>query len=67
MQNSEFAYFSPKRGKHMKQMCNPPLRGGCWREKVVSDFGFGRSKSHFQAPENEHFWHLGHFVCMGVL
>ena len=27
MQNSEFAYFSPKSGKHMKQMFNPPLRG----------------------------------------
>ena len=23
----EFAYFSPKSGKHMKQMFNPPLRG----------------------------------------
>ena len=28
------------------------ILGGCWREKVVSDFGIGHSKSHFQAPEN---------------
>ena len=32
------------------------ILGGCWREKVVSDFGFGHSKSHFWAPENGHFW-----------
>ena len=31
------------------------ILGGCWREKVVSDFGFGHSKSHFRAPENGHF------------
>ena len=31
------------------------ILGGCWREKVVSDFGFGHSKSHFWAPENGHF------------
>ena len=30
--------------------------GGCWREKVVSVFGFGHSKYHFRAPENGHFW-----------
>ena len=37
---------------------------GCWREKVVSVFGFGRSKSHFRAPENRHFWHIsrGHEI-----
>ena len=29
-----------------------------WPEKVVSVFGFGRSKSHFRAPENGHFWHF---------
>ena len=34
------------------------ILGGCWREKVVSDFGFGHSKSHFWAPENGHFWHF---------
>ena len=28
MQNSEFAYFSSKSGKHMKQMLNPPFWGG---------------------------------------
>ena len=27
MQNSEFAYFSSKSGKHMKQMLNPPFWG----------------------------------------
>ena len=27
MQNSEFAYFSSKSGKHMKQMSNPPFWG----------------------------------------
>ena len=31
------------------------ILGGCWREKVVSDFGFGHSKSHFWEPENGHF------------
>ena len=25
MQNSEFAYFSSKSGKHMKQMLSPPF------------------------------------------
>ena len=25
---------------------------------MVSVFGFGRSKSHFRAPENRHFWHI---------
>ena len=28
--------------------------GGSWREKVVSVFGFRRSKSHFWAPKNGH-------------
>ena len=31
------------------------ILGGCWLEKVVSDFGLGHSKSHFWAPENGHF------------
>ena len=29
------------------------ILGGCWREKVVSVFLFGHSKTHFRAPE---FW-----------
>ena len=37
MQNSEFAYFSSKSGKHMKQMFNPPF----WREKSGLRFWFG--------------------------
>ena len=33
------------------------ILGGCWREKVVSSiFRFERSKFHFWAPENGHFW-----------
>ena len=32
------------------------ILGGCWREKVVSVYGLGRSKSHFWAPEHGHFW-----------
>ena len=31
------------------------ILGGCWREKLVSVFGFGHPKSHFRAPENGHF------------
>ena len=31
------------------------ILGGCWREKVVSVFRFGHSKTHFRAPENGHF------------
>ena len=50
MQNSEFAYFSSKRGKLVKQMSNPPFWGEVGLKKVVSVFGFGRS--HFRAPEN---------------
>ena len=43
----------PKVNKWIKQFYFTVL-GGCWREKVVSDFGFGHSKSHFRAPENVH-------------
>ena len=46
MQNSEFIYFSSRSGKHIKYMPSTIL-GGCQLEKVVSVFGFGRSKSHF--------------------
>ena len=46
----EFAYYAFKSGKWIKQTLTP-----CWREKAVSDFGFGHSKSHFWAPENGHF------------
>ena len=31
------------------------ILGGCWREKVVSVFRFGHSKTHFRAPKNGHF------------
>ena len=44
MQNSEFVYFSPKSGKHMKQMLVHPF-GGCWREKVVSVFSYASSST----------------------
>ena len=37
---------------------NSIIFGGCWREKVVSVFGFGRSKSHFRAPENDKSAHF---------
>ena len=40
------------------------ILGGCWREKVVSVFGFGHSKSHFRAPENGHFCQKGIFYKM---
>ena len=55
-QNSEFAYYASKSGKWRKRKPTPPLWGGCWREKVVSEFGFGHSKYYFRAPENGHFW-----------
>ena len=40
--------------------------GVCWREKVVSVFGFGHSKYHFRAPENGHFWKrpINVFFCI---
>ena len=55
MQNSEFAYFSSKSGKCMKQMSCPPFGGegrGVLAGKSGLRFGFGRSKFHFRAPEN---------------
>ena len=55
-QNSEFAYYASKSGKWRKRKPTPPLWGGCWREKVVSVFGFGHLKYHFRGPENRHFW-----------
>ena len=69
MQNSEFAYFSSKGGKHMKQMSNPPFWGdvGVKKWSPFLDLGarspiFGHLKmgtfaksAHFQVPKNE-FW-----------
>ena len=39
-------------GKWIKQTPTPQFWGGCCSEKVISVFVFGRSKSHFRAPEN---------------
>ena len=63
MQNSEFAYFSSKSGKHMKQMSNPPFWGdvGVKKWSPFLDSGalspiFGHLKMgtfgiwHFSAP-----------------
>ena len=38
------------------------ILGGCWREKVVSVFRFGHSKTHFRAPENGHFCTLSNMI-----
>ena len=50
--------YSPKGGKHIKQMSIPPFWERCWREKVVSVF------AHFPVPKNgpisknrDHFFH----------
>ena len=44
--------ISSKSGKRIK-VYSTILRG-CWREKVVSFFGFGHLKSHFSAPGYGH-------------
>ena len=49
---SDLAYHSSKSGKRIKQKSIPPFWGDVGVKKVVSVFGFGCSKSHFQAPEN---------------
>ena len=41
MQNSEFAYFSPKSGKHMKQIPSPPFWGGVSVKKWSPFFDSG--------------------------
>ena len=56
------AHYSPKSGKRMEHKSSQPFLGGCWHEKVVSFFGFGRSKSLFSTQkwalfvESANFW-----------
>ena len=56
------AHYSPKSGKRMEHKSSQPFLGGCWHEKVVSVFGFGRSKSLFSTQkwalfvESANFW-----------
>ena len=45
------AHYSPKSGKRMEHKSSQPFLGGCWHEKVVSFFGFGRSKSLFSTQK----------------
>ena len=48
MQNSEFAYFSSKSGKHMKQMPSPPF----WGDVAMKKWSRSPRSAHFQVPEN---------------
>ena len=54
MQNSEFAYFSSKSGKHMKQIPSPPFWGGV-RVKKWSSFFYSGTRNpifgHLKMPK----------------